>query len=168
MHINGRVVIDWSLSSTGRNGLDLKLCPQTQKELQQRQNEKQQLTNQYQQNQHSINFFEKEITKMQQEQQKIRHHYQSIVNGPNPNVLPLIQPDEQIRNLQRNYDLLENEIRNYQEQSEHLKVQQLQIEKKFEQNLRDQHHLRGLPRHLLKHNYQKQIIVIDEELKKFR
>ena len=168
LYINGRVVIDWSLSSIGRNRLELELCPQTQKELQQRQNEKQQLTNQYQQNQHSINFFGKEITKMQQEQQKIRHHYQSIVNGPKPNVLPLIQPDEQIRKLQHNYNLLENEIRNYQKQSEHLKIQQLQIEKKFEQNLRAQHHLRGLPQHLLKQNYQKQIIVIDEELKKLR
>ena len=168
LYINGRVVIDWSLSSIGRNRLELKLCPQTQKELQQRQNEKQQLINQYQQNQHSINVFEKEITKMQQEQQKIRHHYQSIVNGPKPNVLPLIQPDEQIRKLQHNYDLLENEIRNYQKQSEHLKIQQLQIEEKFKQNLRDQHHLRGLPQHLLKQNYQKQIIVIDEELKKLR
>ena len=58
LEIKRRGAIDWSLSSTVRNGLDLQLCPQTRIELQQRENEEQQLRNQQQQNQHYINLIE--------------------------------------------------------------------------------------------------------------
>ena len=97
--------------------------------------------------------------------------YQTIENALSQKSPPLSQPERSIlekekQTLRQNYDFLSNNIHNYQGQLQQLKIQQPQIEKMFEQNLRDQHHLRGLPRHLLKHNYQKQIIVIDEELKK--
>ena len=173
LEIKRRGAIDWSLSSTGRNGLDLRLCPQTRIELQQRENEEQQLRNQQQQNQHHINLIEQKITEIQQEQQKIVDRYQTIENALSQKSPPLSQPERSIlekekQTLRQNYDFLNNNIHNYQGQLQQLKIQQPQIEKMFEQNLRDQHHLRGLPRHLLKHNYQKQIIVINEELKKLR
>ena len=38
----------------------------------------------------------------------------------------------------------------------------------MKQNLKNQHLLGGLPLHLLKHNYQKQINGIDEELNQLR
>ena len=173
LEIKRRGAIDWSLSSTGRNGLDLRQCPQTRIELQQRENEEKQLRNQQQQNQHYINLIEQKITEIQQEQQKIVDRYQTIENALSQKSPPLSQPERSIlekekQTLRQNYDFLNNNIHNYQGQLQQLKIQQPQIEKMFEQNLRDQHHLRGLPRHLLKHNHQKQIIVIDEELKKLR
>ena len=162
--IKRRGAIDWSLSSTGRDGFNLEPLLETKVVLQQRMYEEQQLRNQHLQNQHLIYSIEQKITEKQQEQQKILHHLQSIVNA-----LHLSQPqrselDEQLKTLKRNYDLLENEIQKYREQLEHLKIQQSQIEEKLKQNLTDQHYLKGLPGHLLKHNYQNQIIVIDKEL----
>ena len=68
LEIKRRGAIDWSLSSTGRNGLDLRLCPQTRIELQQRENEEQQLRDQQQKNQNHINYIEQKITEIQQEQ----------------------------------------------------------------------------------------------------
>ena len=45
-----------------------------------------------------------------------------------------------------------------------LKDQQSDFGKKLQEKRNSQHHMKGLPLHLLKQNYQKQINVIDEEL----
>ena len=173
LEIKRRGAIDWSLSSTGRNGLDLRLCPQTRIELQQRENEEQQLRNQQQQNQHHINLIEQKITEIQQEQQKIVNRHQTIENALNQNAPPLSQPqrsqfEKEIQTLQQNYDSLNNNIHNYQGQLQQLQIQQPKIEEEMKQNLITQHLLGGLPLHLLKQNYQKQINGIDEELNQLR
>ena len=173
LKIKGRDAIDWSLSSTGRNGLDLRLCPQTRIELQQRENEEQQLRNQQQQNQHHINLIEQKITEIQQEQQKIVDRHQTIENALNQNAPPLSQPqrsqfEKEIQTLLQNYDSLNNNIHNYQGQLQQLQIQQSKIEEEMKQNLMNQHLLGGLPLHLLKQNYQKQINGIDEELNQLR
>ena len=173
LEIKLRGAIDWSLSSTGRNGLDLRLCPQTRIELKQRENEAQHLRNQHQQNQYDINSIEQEITKIQQEQQKIVDRHQTIENALNQNAPPLSQPqrsqfEKEIQTLQQNYDSLNNNIHNYQGQLQQLQIQQPKIEEEMKQNLITQHLLGGLPLHLLKQNYQKQINGIDEELNQLR
>ena len=173
LEIKRRGAIDWSLSSTGRNGLDLRLCPQTRIELQQRENEEQQLRNQQQQNQHHINLIEQKITEIQQEQQKIVDRHQTIENALNQNAPPLSQPqwsqfEKEIQTLLQNYDSLNNNIHNYQGQLQQLQIQRSKIEEDMKQNLKNQHLLGGLPLHLLKHNYQKQINGIDEELNQLR
>ena len=173
LEIKRRGAIDWSLSSTGRNGLDLRLCPQTRIELQQRENEAQQLRNKHQLNQYHINSIAQKITKIQQEQQKIVVRYQTIENALNQNAPPLSQPqrsqfEKEIQTLQQNYDSLNNNIQNYQGQLQQLQIQQPKIEEEMKQNLITQHLLGGLPLHLLKQNYQKQINGIDEELNKLR
>lgn len=169
----GRGAIDWSLSSTGRNGLDLRLCPQTRIELQQRENEAQQLRNQHQQNQHDINSIEQEITKIQQEQQETLRRHQSIIDALSPNAQPLnelerIKFEKEKQKLEDQYNFQEGMIQKYQKQLQPLESQQRQIEESLIQNWRNQHHFRGLPLHLLKHNHQKQINAIDEELKQLR
>ena len=173
LEIKRRGAIDWSLSSTVRNGLDLQLCPQTRIELQQRENEEQQLRNQQQQNQHYINLIEQKITEIQQEQQKIVDRLQTIENALNQNAPPLSQPqwsqfEKEIQTLLQNYDSLNNNIHNYQGQLQQLQIQRSKIEEDMKQNLMKQHLLGGLPLHLLKHNYQKQINGIDEELNQLR
>ena len=173
LKIKGRDAIDWSLSSTGRNGLDLRLCPQTRIELKQRENEAQHLRNQHQQNQYDINSIEQEITKIQQEQQKIVDRHQTIENALNQNAPPLSQPqrsqfEKEIQTLRQNYDSLNKNIHSYQGKLQQLKIQQPQIEEEMKQNLINQHLLGGLPLHLLKQNYQKQINGIDEELNQLR
>ena len=45
-----------------------------------------------------------------------------------------------------------------------VKDQQSDFGKKLQEKQNSQHHMKGLPLHLLKQNYQKQINVIDEEL----
>ena len=173
LEIKRRGAIDWSLSSTGRNGLDLRLCLQTRIELQQRENEEQQLRNQQQQNQHHINSTEQEITKIQQQQQETVHRHQSIIDALNPNAQPLkeqerIDFENKKQELEQEYHLQEETIEELQKQLQALESQQHQIEESLIQNRRNQHHFRGLPRHLLKHNHQKQINAIDEELKQLR
>ena len=169
----GRGAIDWSLSSTGRNGLDLGLCLQTRIELQQRENKEQQLRNQQQQNQHHINSIEHERTKIQQQQQETLRRHQSITDALNPNVQPLkalerIKFEKEKQELEQLYNLQVEEVQKCQKQLQDLESQQHHIEESLIQNRRNQHHFRGLPRHLLKHNHQKQINAIDEELKQLR
>ena len=173
LEIKRRGAIDWSLSSTVRNGLDLQLCPQTRIELQQRENEEQQLRNKQQQNQHHINLTEQKITEIQQEQQKIVDRLQTTENALNQNAPPLSQPqrsqfEKEIQTLRQNYDSLNKNIHSYQGQLQQLKIQQPKIEEEMKQNLINQHILGGLPLHLLKQNYQKQINGIDEELNQLR
>ena len=164
----GRGAIDWSLSSTGRNGLDLGLCPQTRIELQQRENEEQQLRNQQQKNQHHINLIEQEITKIQQQNQETLRQLQRIIHAQPLNAPERIKFENEKQKLEQQYSLQERTIENYQKQLQDLESQQSQIEERLIQNRRNQHHFRGLPRHLLKHNHQKQINAIDEELKQLR
>ena len=164
----GRGAIDWSLSSTGRNGLDLRLCPQTRIELQQRENEEQQLRNQQQKNQHHINLIEQEITKIQQQNQETLRQLQRIIHAQPLNAPERIKFENEKQKLEQQYSLQERTIENYQKQLQDLESQQSQIEERLIQNRRNQHHFRGLPRHLLKHNHQKQINAIDEELKQLR
>ena len=76
--------------------------------------------------------------------------------------------EKEIQTLQQNYDSLNKNIHSYREQLQPLESQGRQIEESLIQNRRNQHHFRGLPRHLLKHNHQKQINAIDEELKQLR
>ena len=173
LEIKRRGAIDWSLSSTGRNGLDLQLVLHTRIELEQRENEEQKLRNQYQQNQHKKNLIKQKITKMQQQQQETMRRRQSIVDALSPNASPLTWLERS--NFQKKKQTLENQcnsqewwIQNYHEQLQPLESQERQIEESLIQNRRNQHHLRGLPRHLLKHNHQKQINAIDEELKQLR
>ena len=173
LEIKRRGAIDWSLSSTGSNRLVMRLCPQTLIELQQRENEEQQLRNKRQQNQQHLNFIEQKITEIQQEQQKIVDRYQTIENALSQKSLhlsPLQRSilEEEKQTLRQNFDFLNNNIHNYQGKLQQLKIKQSQIEKTIEKNLRDQHHLGGLPLHLQKQNYQKQINGIDEELKKLK
>ena len=173
LEIKRRGAIDWSLSSTGNNRLVMRLCPQTLIELQQRENEEQQLRNKRQQNQQHLNFIEQNITEIQQEKQEIRDRYQTRENALSQKSLhlsPLQRSilEEEKQTLRQNFDFLNNNIHNYQGKLQQLKIKQSQIEKMIEQNLRDQHHLGGLPLHLQKQNYQKQINGIDEELKKLK
>ena len=164
----GRGAIDWSLSSTGRNGLDLRLCPQTRIELQQRENEEQQLRNQQQKNQHHINLIEQEITKIQQQNQETLRQLQRIIHAQPLNAPERIKFENEKQKLEQQYSLQERTIENYQKQLQDLESQQSQIEERLIQNRRNQHHFRSLPRHLLKHNHQKQINAIDKELKQLR
>ena len=173
LEIKRRGAIDWSLSSTGRNGLDLRLCLPTQIELQQRENEEQQLRNQQQQNQHDINSIVQEIKKIQHRQQETLRHRQSIIDVLNPNAQPLkaqerINFENKKQTLEQQYNLQEETIEELQKRLQPLESQERQIEESLIENRRNQHHLRGLPRHLLKHNHQKQINAIDEELKQIR
>ena len=164
LEIKGRGAIDWSLSSTGRNGLDLGLCPQTRIELQQRENEEQQLRNKQQQNQHHINLIAQEITKTRQQKQETWSQLQRIsLNAPKE-----INFENEKQKLEHQYSLQERMIENFQKQLQDLESQQSQIEERLIQNRRNQHHFRSLPRHLLKHNHQKQINAIDKELKQLR
>ena len=173
LEIKRRGAIDWSLSITGRNGLDLQLVLPTRIELEQRENEEQKLRNQYQQNQQQKNLIKQEITKMQQKQQETLRRRQSIVDALSPNTSPLTWLERS--NFQKKKQTLENQynsqewwIQKYHKQLQPLESQERQIEESLIQNRRNQHHLRGLPRHLLKHNHQKQINAIDEELKQLR
>ena len=173
LEIKRRGAIDWSLSITGRNGLDLQLVLHTRIELEQRENEEQKLRNQYQQNQHKKNLIEQEITKIQQQQQETLRRHQSIVDALSPNAGRLNFPewinyDKKKKMLENQYNVQERRIQKFHEQLQPLESQERQIEESLIQNRRNQHHLRGLPRHLLKQNYQKQINAIDEELKQLR
>ena len=164
----GRGAIDWSLSSTGRNGLDLGLCLQTRIKLQQRKNEEQQLRNQQQQNQHDINSIAQEITKIQQQKREKLRQLQRIIHAQPLNEPDRIAFENEKQKLEQQCNLQERMIENYQKKLQDLESQQSQIEERLIQNRRNQHHFRGLPRHLLKHNHQKQINAIDEELKQLR
>ena len=173
LEIKRRGAIDWSLSITGRNGLDLQLVLHTRTELEQRENKEQKLRNQYQQNQHNKNLIEQEITKIKQQQQKRLRRRQRIVNALSPNALLLNLRErnnfmKEKQTLENQYNFQERRIQKFHEELQLLESQERQIEESLIQNRRNQHHLRGLPRHLLKHNHQKQINAIDEELKQIR
>ena len=173
LEIKRRGAIDWSLSITGRNGLDLQLVLHTRIELEQRENKEQKLRNQYQQNQHKKNLIEQEITKIKQQQQETLRRRQRIVNALSPNALPLNLRErnnfmKEKQTLENQYNFQERRIQKFHEKLQPLESQERQIEESLIQNRRNQHHLRGLPRHLLKHNHQKQINAIDEELKQIR
>ena len=98
---------------------------------------------------------------------------QTIENALNQNAPPLSQPqrsqfEKEIQTLRQNYDSLKKNIHSYQGQLQQLKIQQPKIEEEMKQNLINQHILGGLPLHLLKQNYQKQINGIDKELNQLR
>ena len=82
LEINGRGTIDWSLSSTGKNGLQLGPLLQTQIELQKRKIEEQQLKYQHEKNQGLIHSKERYIREMQMELEKKKHITSKIQREP--------------------------------------------------------------------------------------
>ena len=166
LEINDRVAIDWSLSGTGRNGLEFGLCHQTKNEVEQRQIEKQQLRNQQQQIQHFIDSTEQQIKEMQLELEKTNLELQKTERDLNSNLWP--QNPQGIKKLEEKYDEELKYINQLHREIKDLKYQQSRIEEKIQQNRKNQHYLRGLPKDLLKRNFQKQINVIDEELNQLR
>ena len=169
LEINDRVAIDWSLSSTGRNGLDFGLCPQTEKEVKERQKEEQQLSNVQQYKQYLITSNEQQMTKMQQELEETNLELQKTEGVLNSNFRP--QNPEEINNLENRQKILEEQydeklkyiIKQHREIKD-LKYRQSHFEEKIKKNRKNQQYLIGLPKDLLKRNFQKQINVIDKEI----
>ena len=173
LEINDRVAIDWSLSSTGRNGLDFGPCPQTKKEVKQRQIEEQQLRKKKQQKQHFIYSIEQQITEMQQELEETNLELQKTERDLNRNLRlqntqGIIYFKNKQKELEEKYDEELKYINQLHRKIKGLKYQQSRIEEKIHQNRKNQQYLKGLPKDLLKRNFQKQINVIDEELNQLR
>ena len=160
LEINDRVAIDWSLSGTGRNGLEFGLCHQTENEVMQRQIEEQQLRNKQQQIQHFIDSIEQQITEMQHELEKTNLE---LLKTENPQGIIHLK-----KKLEEKYDEELKHINQRHREIKDLKYQQSRIEETIQQNRKNQHYLKGLPKDLLKRNFQKQINVIDEELNQLR
>ena len=170
LEINDRVAIDWSLSGTGRNGLEFGLCHQTENEVMQRQIEEQQLRNEQQQIQHSIDSIEQQITEMQRELEKTNLELLKTEKDPNSNLWPQ-NPQGIIdlkKKLEKKYDEELKHFNQLHREKKGLKYQQSRIEETIQQNRKNQQYLKGLPKDLLKRNFQKQINVIDEELNQLR
>ena len=85
LEINGRGAIDWSLSSTGKNGLQLGPLLQTQIELKQRKIEEQQLKYQHEKNQGLIHSKERYIREMQMELEKNSTSHPKYKESPRRN-----------------------------------------------------------------------------------
>ena len=85
LEINGRGTIDWSLSSTGKNGLQLGPLLQTQIELQKRKIEEQQLKYQHEKNQGLIHSKERYIREMQMELEKKSTSHPKYKESPRRN-----------------------------------------------------------------------------------
>ena len=171
LEINGRGVIDWSLSSTGRNGLVFGLFQLTKQELKRRQNEEKQLRKQLQQKKRCVNLDEQKLTKMKQELEKTNLELQNTKRVLNRNWLtPKTRKDfkNEEKMLEQKYDMLLDHINKQHWQLKDKKYQQSRIEEKIQQNRKNQQYLRGLPKDLLKRNFQKQINAIDEELNQLR
>ena len=177
LEINGRVTIDWSLSSTRRNGLEFKLCYQTEKEVEQRQIKEQQLRNQQEYNQQVINLCKQQFTKTQQELEETNLELQNTKRDLKRELDRLWQLQNPkkinyLKNKQKNLEEEINEKLNFiyekHQQINHLEYQQSHIAEKIQQNRKNQQYLKGLPKDLLKRNFQKQINAIDEELNKLR
>ena len=173
LEINDRVAIDWSLSSTERNGLDFELCRQTKKEVERRQTEEQQLRNQQQQKQNLINLSKQEIKNIQQKLEKTNLELQKTERDLNNNLwLQTLEGKIYLKNkqkeLEEKYDKELKHINQLHRKIKDLKYEQSRIEEKIQQNRKNQQYLIGLPKDLLKRNFQKQINVIDEELNQLR
>ena len=171
LKINGRGVIDWSLSSTGRNGLVFGRFHRTKKELEQLQNEEKQLRNQLQQKKGDVNSDEQKLTKMKQELEKTNRELQNTKRVLSRNLLtPQTRKDfkNEGKMLEQKYDMLLDYINKKHWQLKDEKYQQYHIEEKIQQNRKNQQYLKGLPKDLLKRNFQKQINAIDEELNQLR
>ena len=159
LEIKRRGAIDWSLSYTGQNSLDFSLCHQTTIELQQRQNEARQLRKQLNEKQKSINFKEQEIRRMQQGLDYIYNQLQNLNWWSPKNKL-----QNEKNRLEKEYYRLLNKIQQKRWQLQSEKYKQSYIKEKFQQNQKNQHYLKGLPKDLLKRNFQNQINVIDKQL----
>ena len=169
LEIYGRGVIDWSLSSTGRNGLVFERFHRTEKELEQLQNEEEQLRNQLQQKKGDVNSDEHKLTKMKQELEKTNLELQNTKTVLNWLTLPKRKNFEnKEKMLEQKYDMLLDYINKQHWQLKDEKYQQYHIEEKIQQNRKNQQYLKGLPKDLLKRNFQKQINAIDEELNQLR
>ena len=72
------------------------------------------------------------------------------------------------KELEEKYDEELKYINQLHRKIKGLKYQQSRIEEKIHQNRKNQQYLKGLPKDLLKRNFQKQINVIDEELNQLR
>ena len=171
LKINARGVIDWSLSSTGRNGLVFGRFHRTEKELEQLQNEEKQLRNQLQRKKGDVNSDEQKLTKMEQELEKTNRELQNTKRVLNRNFLTRHERnnfENKEKILEQEYDMLLDHINKQHWQLKDEKYQQYHIEEKIQQNRKNQQYLEGLPEDLLKRNFQKQINAIDEELNQLR
>ena len=173
LKINGRGVIDWSLSSTGRNGLVFRRFHRTEIELKQRQNKEKQLRIQLQQKKGDVNFYEQKLTEMKQKLEETNRELQSTTralnqNWPALNLFERTQFKNKEKMLEQKYDKLLDYINKQHWQLKDEKYQQYHIEEKIQQNRKNQQYLKGLPKDLLKRNFQKQINAIDEELNQLR
>ena len=169
LEINYGIAIDWSLSNTGQNSLDFSLRHQTKIELQQQRNEAQQLRKQLNKKQKSIDFKELDIRKMQQRLEVIDYQLQNREGALNLyGVLSKKKLHNEKNILEKEYYDQLNQIHQKRRQLRSEKYQLSDIEEKFQQNQKNQHYLRGLPKDLLKRNFQKQINVIDEQLNQLR
>ena len=166
LKINGRGVIDWSLSSTGRNGLVFRRFHRTEIELKQRQNEEKQLRKQLQQKKGHVNFYEQKLTEMKQKLEETNRELQNTKRVLSRNLLTEFKNKEKM--LEQKYDMLLDYINKKHWQLKDEKYQQYHIEEKIQQNRKNQQYLKGLPKDLLKRNFQKQINAIDEELNQLR
>ena len=173
LEINGRGVIDWSLSSTGRNGLVFGLFHQTKQELKRRQKKEKQLRNQLQQKKGDVNFYEQKLTEMNQKLEETNRELQSTTralnqNWPTLNLFKRTQFKNKEKMLEQKYDKLLDYINKQHWQLKDEKYQQYRFEVKIQQNRKRQQYLKDLPKDLLKRNFQKQINAIDEELNQLR
>ena len=170
LEINDRVAIDWSLSGTGRNDLEFGLSRQTENEVKQRQTEEKQLINRRQQKQNLINLNKQEIKDIQQKLENTNLELLKTERDLNKNLWR--QNTQGIiyfkKKLEKKYDEELKYINQLHRKIKDLKYQQSRIEEKIQQNRRNQQYLEGLPKDLLKRNFQKQINVIDEELNQLR
>ena len=173
LEIYGRGVIDWSLSSTGRNGLVFGLFHQTKQELKRRQNEEKELRKQLQQKKGRVNLYEQKLTEMNQNLEETNRELQSTTRALNQNWLTLnlfkiTQFKNKEKMLEQKYDKLLDYINKQHWQLKDEKYQQYRFEVKIQQNRKRQQYLKDLPKDLLKRNFQKQINAIDEELNQLR
>ena len=173
LEINDRVAIDWSLSGTGQNGLEFGLCRQTENEVKQRQTEEKQLRNRQQQKQNLINLNEREIKNIQQKLEKTNRELLKTERDLNrnrwlQNPPGIIYFKNKQKKLEEKYDEELKYLNQLHRKIKGLKNQQSRIEEKIQQNRKNQQYLIGLPKDLLKRNFQKQINVIDEELNQLR
>lgn len=168
LEINNRVAIDWSLSDTGRNGLDFSRCPQTQQALPQLQHGQNLLKNELLHTQNLIYLEEQNLGHIHQRLKEISDQHQRIETTLSQSWPPLEQQKRkmltnEMHKLQHDFSDLKTRLLTRESQLQNSKARESQLQLDIQQNF----YVASLPRQLLKRNYQKQINAIDKELETF-
>lgn len=165
LEINERVAIDWSLSHTGRNGLDFSRCPQTQQALPQLQHRQNLLKDELLQTKTLINLEEQKLGHIHQRRKEISDQLQGIETTLSQSWSPLEEQKREMltiemHKLQHDFSDLKTRLLTHESQLQNLKARESQLQLDIQQNF----YVASLPWQLLKRNYQKQINAIDKEL----